>query len=55
MDTIYDAIVKSRRMFGGKDKDKIREQRMKYCERVADEWRGSNPETNVRARLPVLY
>lgn len=55
MDTIYDAIVKSRRIFGGTDKDKIRQQRMKYCERVADEWRGSNPLTDVRAKLPVLY
>lgn len=54
MPTIYEAIVTSRNMFRGKNKELNIKLRKEYCDSVADYWRGSNPKTVVRKILPVI-
>lgn len=53
--SIYEAIVTSRNMFRGKDKDEDFKRRKEYLDSIADQWRGSNPKTDIRKRLPTKY
>jgi hypothetical protein len=54
MDNVYEAIVKCRKKFNGKDKQENIRKSKEYVDFIADVWRGSNPKTDIRKKLPVV-
>ena len=52
--SIYEAIVTSRYMFRGKNKELNIRRRKEYVDSIADHWRRSNSATDFRKKLPVL-